>query len=132
MSASLAAAVVFPDPCRPTRRMTGRRPPGEREPRVAPAHDPRQLLVRSVHRRVLRDAFDRHGGHEIATAGDGFFVVFERAGEAVAAAVDAQRALHESQQEEDASFRVRISLRDLGERVLPHLEHPVRVFEVQT
>ena len=66
--------------------------------------------VRSEHRRVLRDAFGRHGGREIDTAGDGFFVVFERAGDAVAAAVAAQRALHVSQQAEDAPLRVRMGL----------------------
>ena len=49
--------------------------------------------VRSEHRRVLREAFGRHEGHEIDTAGDAFFVVFERAGDALAAAVEAQRAL---------------------------------------
>jgi class 3 adenylate cyclase len=52
--------------------------------------------VRNEHHHVLRRAIERHGGHEIDTAGDGFFVVFERAGAAVAAAVDAQRAFQES------------------------------------
>ncbi len=42
---------------------------------------------------MLREAFGRHEGHEIDTAGDAFFVVFERAGDALAAAVEAQRAL---------------------------------------
>jgi class 3 adenylate cyclase len=60
--------------------------------------------VRSEHRRLLRDAFRRHEGHEIDIAGDGFFVAFERAGDAVAAAVDAQRALT------DGSVRVRMGL----------------------
>jgi class 3 adenylate cyclase len=49
--------------------------------------------VRAEHRRLLRDAFARHGGHEIDTAGDGFFVVFDRAGDAVAAAIEGQQAL---------------------------------------
>ena len=49
--------------------------------------------VRSEHRRVLREAFGRYGGHEIDTAGDGFFVAFDRAGDAVAAAIAAQRAV---------------------------------------
>ena len=49
--------------------------------------------LRAEHRRLLREAFARHDGHEIDTAGDGFFVVFDRAGDAVAAAVDAQRTL---------------------------------------
>jgi class 3 adenylate cyclase len=52
--------------------------------------------ARSEHRRVLREAFGRHGGHEMDTAGDGFFVAFERAGDAVTAAVAAQRALSQS------------------------------------
>ena len=60
--------------------------------------------VRSEHRRVLREAFDARGGPEIDTAGDGFFVAFERAGDAVAAAVDAQRALA------DPRLRVRMGL----------------------
>jgi class 3 adenylate cyclase len=60
--------------------------------------------VRTEHRRILRDAFNAHGGQEIDTAGDGFFVVFERAGDAVAAAVAAQRALS------DSRLRVRIGL----------------------
>jgi predicted ATPase len=45
------------------------------------------------HRRVLREAFDRHDGVEIATQGDSFVVAFERASDAVAAASEAQRAL---------------------------------------
>jgi class 3 adenylate cyclase len=60
--------------------------------------------VRSEHRRVLREAFDARDGHEMDTAGDGFFIAFERAGDAVAAAVDAQRALVDSQ------VRVRMGL----------------------
>jgi predicted ATPase len=45
------------------------------------------------HRRLLRDAFSRHGGVEVDTEGDAFFVAFAEAAEAVAAAVDAQAAL---------------------------------------
>jgi class 3 adenylate cyclase len=68
--------------------------------------------VRSEHRQLLRDAFTRHDGHEIDTAGDGFFVAFERAGDAVAAAIDAQRALA------DGSVRVRMGLHTAE----PHLD----------
>ena len=49
--------------------------------------------LRAEHRRVLREAFSAHDGHEIDTAGDGFFVVFERARDAVGAALAAQRAV---------------------------------------
>jgi predicted ATPase/class 3 adenylate cyclase len=45
------------------------------------------------HRRVLRDAFARHGGVEVDTQGDAFFVAFGRARDALAAAGDAQEAL---------------------------------------
>src|SRR5215210_9157229 len=47
------------------------------------------------HRRVLRDAFTRHGGVEVDTQGDAFFVAFSRARDALAAAADAQAALAE-------------------------------------
>jgi predicted ATPase/class 3 adenylate cyclase len=45
------------------------------------------------HRRLLRDAIEQHGGVEVDTQGDAFFVAFARAGDAVAAAEDGQRAL---------------------------------------
>jgi len=45
------------------------------------------------HRRALRDAFERHGGVEVDTQGDAFFVAFARATDALAAAGDAQSAL---------------------------------------
>jgi class 3 adenylate cyclase len=66
--------------------------------------------VRSEHRRILREAFDRHSGHEIDTAGDGFFVAFERAADAVHAAVDAQRTLRDSPLAQDVAVRVRMGL----------------------
>jgi class 3 adenylate cyclase len=66
--------------------------------------------VRAVHRRLLREAFGAHGGHEIDTAGDGFFVAFDSARAAVAAAVEAQRALASSEWPDGADVRVRIGL----------------------
>jgi hypothetical protein len=41
---------------------------------------------------VLRDAFARHGGIEVDTQGDAFFVAFQRASAALAAAGDMQTA----------------------------------------
>lgn len=49
--------------------------------------------VRAEHRRLLREALEAYGGHEIDADGDAFFIVFERAADAVAATVAAQRAL---------------------------------------
>jgi hypothetical protein len=45
------------------------------------------------HRRVLRDAFERHGGVEVDTQGDAFFVAFPTAPGALGAAREAQDAL---------------------------------------
>jgi predicted ATPase/class 3 adenylate cyclase len=54
------------------------------------------------HRRVLRDAFARRGGVEVDTQGDAFFVAFQRADDAVAAADEIQRA--------GGTIRVRIGI----------------------
>ena len=45
------------------------------------------------HRRVLREAFERHGGVEVDTQGDAFFVAFPTAPGALDAAREAQHAL---------------------------------------
>jgi predicted ATPase/class 3 adenylate cyclase len=56
------------------------------------------------HRRVLRAAFARHGGVEVDTQGDSFFVAFARASDALAAAADGRVALS------DGPIRVRMGL----------------------
>ena len=48
------------------------------------------------HRRVLREAFARHGGVEVDTQGDAFFVAFAKASEALAAAAEGTNALSQS------------------------------------
>jgi class 3 adenylate cyclase/tetratricopeptide (TPR) repeat protein len=70
--------------------------------------------VLAQHHRVLRDTFARFTGHEVDTQGDAFFVAFSRAGQAVAAAVAAQRALAEVTWPESVDVRVRMGL-DTGE-----------------
>jgi predicted ATPase/class 3 adenylate cyclase len=47
----------------------------------------------AAHHRLLRGVFVAHGGYEVETAGDAFFVAFASAKEAVAAAAEAQQAL---------------------------------------
>src|SRR5215510_2258502 len=49
----------------------------------------RYAAVLREHQALLRQAFTEHGGVEIDTAGDGFFVAFPTAPAAVAAAVAA-------------------------------------------
>jgi predicted ATPase/class 3 adenylate cyclase len=62
------------------------------------------------HRRLLREAFARHGGVEVGTEGDSFFVAFSRARDGLAAAAAAQRALSSHRWPDDVPFRVRIGL----------------------
>ncbi len=56
------------------------------------------------HRRLLREAFARHGGVEVDTQGDAFFVAFARARDALVAAAEGQAAL------EPGPIRVRMGL----------------------
>jgi predicted ATPase/class 3 adenylate cyclase len=51
------------------------------------------LAAFALHGAVLREVFRRYRGYEQRTEGDSFFLVFQDAGDAVAAAVEAQRAL---------------------------------------
>jgi predicted ATPase/class 3 adenylate cyclase len=66
--------------------------------------------VRERHRTLLRDAFRAHDGYEQSTEGDSFFVLFRRADDAVAAAVDAQRAIAAEPWPDNAPVRVRMGL----------------------
>ncbi len=61
--------------------------------RLVHALGDRYAQVLTDYRRLLRAAFLRHGGVEVDTQGDSFFVAFSVASEALAAAEEAQRAL---------------------------------------
>ena len=64
----------------------------------------------TLHRRVLREAFVRHGGYEVDEEGDAFLVAFQAAGEAVAAAGEAQRGLASAEWPQEGGLRVRIGV----------------------
>jgi class 3 adenylate cyclase/ABC-type glycerol-3-phosphate transport system substrate-binding protein len=66
--------------------------------------------VLTEHQGILRASFAAHGGREVDTQGDSFFAAFARAGDAVACAIDAQRALEAHNWPEDARVRVRMGL----------------------
>lgn len=74
--------------------------------RLGDAYPP--LLV--AHERILREALAAHGGVEIKTEGDAFFVAFADAGSALAAALDAQRALLRHPWPTGDEIRVRMGL----------------------
>src|SRR6185436_1741294 len=62
------------------------------------------------HDRELRAAFARHGGEEANHTGDGFFVAFSDAADAIAGAVDIQRSLARHRREHGFAPWVRIGL----------------------
>jgi class 3 adenylate cyclase len=66
--------------------------------------------VLATHRQIVRDAFTGRDGIEIDTQGDAFFFAFPRARDAVAAAVEAQRAHAAATWPEAVSVRVRMGL----------------------
>jgi ABC-type transport system substrate-binding protein/class 3 adenylate cyclase len=66
--------------------------------------------VLAEHRELLREAFRLHGGNEIDTQGDAFFVVFGRAKDAMAAAAAAQLALHAKRWPEGVEVRIRMGI----------------------
>ena len=70
--------------------------------------DYREVLT--AHRRIVRDTFVARDGIEIDTQGDAFFFVFPRARDAVAAAVEAQRAHAAETWPGEVEVRVRIGL----------------------
>lgn len=63
-----------------------------------------------AHRRILRGAFDRHGGRVVDSHADEFFVAFPGPLQALSAAVAAQRELADHGWPEGAPVRVRMGL----------------------
>lgn len=64
----------------------------------------------STHRRILRACFAAHGGHEMGTEGDSFFIVFRSAQEALSAAIEAQQGLQRQEWPDQVPVKVRIGL----------------------
>ena len=70
------------------------------------------------HRRLLAEAFDRHGGFHVGGEGDSSFVAFASADDAAAAAAEAQRALAGHAWPTGTEVRVRIGLHTGEPRVI--------------
>jgi len=73
--------------------------------------------VLSDHYRLLREAWLVHGGVEVDTEGDAFFVAFAAPGQAVRAAAAAQRALAAHQWRDGLEVRVRMGVHTGSPRV---------------
>ena len=68
------------------------------------------LDVLATHHRLIRTSVAAHDGYEVLTEGDAFFVAFSSPGEGLAAAVEAQRALHAQRWPHDETVKVRMGL----------------------
>jgi YVTN family beta-propeller protein len=66
--------------------------------------------VLAEHQRLLRGAFEAHGGHEVDTQGDSFFVAFSSARDALLAAVEGQLALLAHDWPDGVEVKVRMGL----------------------
>jgi class 3 adenylate cyclase/streptogramin lyase len=66
--------------------------------------------VLQEHQRLLRAAFEAHGGYEVDTQGDSFFVAFSSARDALLAAVEGQLALAAHSWPDGVQINVRIGL----------------------
>src|SRR4051794_31158274 len=71
---------------------------------------PRYGDVLAEYRALLRSVFQQHGGHEVDTQGDSFFVAYPRAVDAVFAAVEIQHMLAAHQWADDVAVPTRIGL----------------------
>src|SRR3954447_5760649 len=66
--------------------------------------------VMGDHRRLVREAFEPLGGHEIDCRGDEFFIAFASTRDALRAALAAQQALGEHEWPSDTPLRVRMGI----------------------
>jgi len=64
----------------------------------------------AIHRGLLREAFSAHDGAEVDTQGDAFFYAFARAHDALAGAIQGQRALVSHPWPAGAELRVRMGV----------------------
>jgi predicted ATPase/class 3 adenylate cyclase/DNA-binding CsgD family transcriptional regulator len=85
--------------------------------RLVKALRDRYPQVLGEHRRLVRAAIAAHGGHEVDMQGDGFFVAFDGATQAVLCALEVQRALTAHEWPAGAAVRVRIGVHT-GQAVL--------------
>ena len=78
--------------------------------RLWEAHAQAMRAALARHDALLRQCIDDHDGHVFKTGGDAFCAAFHTASDAMAAALDAQRAFHREPWPEGAKLRVRMAL----------------------
>lgn len=82
----------------------------EKSTRILQALGEAYESVLMEHQDLIRAVLAKHGGHEVSTAGDGFFISFAGAREAVAFAVNAQQVILTHPWPERTPLRVRIGM----------------------
>ena len=73
-------------------------------------HGPAMAEAQAIHDTILRGAITRANGYVFSTGGDGVGAAFSRAEDALAAAVDAERALGEAAWPEPLRLKVRMGM----------------------
>ena len=82
------------------------------------------------HNQILRQAIQSHNGFVFRTVGDAFCVAFHTACDALKAALDAQRCLHQENWL-PAPIKVRmVKLMDMGEWLLKDILQPEHLYQV--
>ena len=66
--------------------------------------------VLADHNEIIRHSINAHGGTEVGTSGDSFFITFTSASECVAGAIEAQRSLSDHTWPADEQLRVRMGI----------------------
>ena len=82
----------------------------EASTRLIEQHPDAMRAALARHNTLLESAIGAHRGHVFQVVGDGFCSAFEDIGDAVGAALDAQRALHSENWGEVGPLRVRMGL----------------------
>jgi serine/threonine protein kinase/TolB-like protein len=77
---------------------------------LAQENESLSIELLEVHRQLLRPIFARHGGKEIETIGDAFFVEFNSALGAVTCAIEIQKKLYERNQEIESTRRIELRI----------------------
>ena len=77
--------------------------------RIAQEHADTWEALRRTHHTLLHKAIEAHNGHVFQVVGDAFCTAFHRPGEALRAALDAQRSL-QAQAADEPALRVRMGL----------------------
>ena len=66
-------------------------------------------FVLERHRTVIRMALNKYAGREIETSGDGFFIVFDKPEQAIAASLEIQKVLSSRSWAKKLNLKVRIA-----------------------